>query len=94
MFVKFAHRCSFASSRRKFLYFFSRAVFCKSPQLTERLEEAKTSAFPIANIYLFMTHKITIKVIEGNLKLANYQDRKTPFEVITKVQDVQTMMYD
>jgi len=39
-FVKFAHRRSFASSRRAF-FIFSRAVFRAAPQLTELLEEAR-----------------------------------------------------
>ena len=42
MFVKLAHRRSFASSRRAF-FIFSRAVFRVSLQLTERLEEAAKS---------------------------------------------------
>ena len=40
---KFAHRRSFASSRRSF-FTFSRAVFRDAPQLSERLEEAKENS--------------------------------------------------
>ena len=63
LFVKFAHRRSFASSRRAFFFVCSRAVFLAAPKLSERLEEANpSSSFGVADKYLCTNSETVIYV--------------------------------